>query len=75
MNRDEFKNYAVGVFYYQNRANTLDTEKLEAFVDGAVMAYDKVHKMISTPKLINDPSTFKYSAPSVFSEITNCSTN
>lgn len=57
ISREEFRCYAVGVFYYQNRKDSVDFAKLEAFVEGSIMAYDyiqKLHKKQTTTEVKNE---------------------
>lgn len=46
LTRDEMRFYSAGVYYYQNRGETLDAKKIENFVGGAMMAYDLLTKNI-----------------------------
>lgn len=43
LTREEFKNYAAGVCYHQNK--TQKPESIDQFVSGAIMAYDKINKL------------------------------
>jgi hypothetical protein len=53
LTRDEFKCYAAGVYYTQNKTQaTIKIEDADKFIDGAIMAYDKLSRKPSLEQQI-----------------------
>jgi len=47
LTRDEFRAFAAGTYVQQNKGQAIKTEDVDRYVEGAIMAWDKLTKKLS----------------------------